>query len=363
MRLQVTGIGGTINRMESQQYFIYMKDERGVKVEFEVLGIKTISSYKNKADMETKEAIKLFPWVDKRRMKCPGVGTIDILIGFDYAGFHPQRIEGIKHLVLLENRFGYTIAGSHEILKQNSECNEVKHAVVLHTGSLERFYTIENLGVSCNPQCGSCKCGKCQIGGKNMSIKEEQEYKLIESNIEYQHDKQRYIASYPWIKDPHKLPDNRSLVEKLLVSNENKLLKDREYATTYQKQMEDMIDRKVARKVSEEELARYNGPKFYLSHFAVSRPESKTSPHRIVFNSSRKYNGHCLNDYLAKGPSLLKNLLGVLLRFRRDKVGFIGDVSKMFHSIDIPLFDQMTHLYLWRDMQTRRISAIVHQQQ
>ena len=114
--------------------------------------------------------------------------------------------------------------------------------------------------------------------------------------MKYQEDKRRYIANYPWIKDPHNLPDNRSLVEKLLISNEKKLLKDREYATTYQKQMEDMIDRKVARKISEEELVRYNGPKFYLSHFAVSRAESKTSPHRIVFNSSRKYNGHCLND-------------------------------------------------------------------
>ena len=204
-----------------------MKDERGVQVEFEVLGIDVISNSKSKVNTEIKEAVKLFPWTDKSRMKCPEASTIDILIGFDHAGYHPQRIESIQHLVLLENRFGYTIAGSHETLKQNSECNEVKHAVVLLTGSLEKFYTIESLGINCNPQCGSCKCGKCQIGGKNMNIKEEQEYKLIESNMKYQEDKHRYIANYPWIKDPHNLPDNRSLVEKLLVSNEKKLLKDR----------------------------------------------------------------------------------------------------------------------------------------
>ena len=157
-----------------------MKDERGVEVEFEVLGIDVISNSKSKVNMEIKEAVKLFPWTDKCRIKCPVAGAIDILIGFDYAGYHPQRIESIQHLVLLENHFGYTIAGSHETLKQNSEYNEVKHAVVMHTGNLEKFYTIESLGVSCNPQCGSCKCGKCQIGGKNMNIKEEQEYKLIE---------------------------------------------------------------------------------------------------------------------------------------------------------------------------------------
>jgi len=30
----------------------------------------------------------------------------------------------------------------------------------------------------------------------------------------------------------------------------------------------------------------------------------------------------------------------------------LGDISKMYHSIDIPLQDQMTHLFLWRNLKT-----------
>ena len=72
---------------------------------------------------------------------------------------------------------------------------------------------------------------------------------------------------------------------------------------------------------------------------------------RIVFNSSAKVNGASLNGCLAKGPSLLNNILGILLRFREENFAFIGDISKMFHSIDIPVEDQMMHLFLWRNLQ------------
>ena len=73
------------------------------------------------------------------------------------------------------------------------------------------------------------------------------------------------------------------------------------------------------------------------------RPESKSTPCRIVFNSSANFSGYVLNDYLAKGSNILNNLLGVLLRFREEKIGIIGDISKMYHAINITAFDQMTN--------------------
>ena len=62
---------------------------------------------------------------------------------------------------------------------------------------------------------------------------------------------------------------------------------------------------------------------------------------------------------LAKGPSLLNNLAGVLLRFRQGKVAFAGEISKMFNCIDIPKEDQMMHLFLWRNM-NENIEPIVY---
>ena len=140
----------------------------------------------------------------------------------------------------------------------------------------------------------------------------------------------------------------------MLRSTERRLMKNNEHAKLYQGQIQDMIDRKVAKKVDEIELLSYKGGKHYLSHHAILKPESKTTPCRIVFNSSHQYLGQSLNDYLAKGPTLLKQSLGIILRFRKNRVGFIGDISKMYHSIDIPIEDQMRHLCLWRNLETQR---------
>ena len=185
-----------------------------------------------------------------------------------------------------------------------------------------------------------------------MSLQEETEYKMIEERIRFNELRGRWTAEYPWIKSPMELADNRRVALATLGSIEKRLMKNPDHREIYSSQIKDMLDRKVARQVTEEELNRYAGPKFYLSHHAVVKPESKSTPCRIVFNSSAKYMGLSLNECLAKGPSLLNVLLGVLLRFRQDKVGFMGDVKKMYHSIDIPIEDQMTHLFLWRDCNT-----------
>lgn len=109
-----------------------------------------------------------------------------------------------------------------------------------------------------------------------------------------------------------------------------------------------------ARKLNEDEEKCYEGPIHYISHHAILRPEKKSTPVRIVFNSSATFQGHCLNSYWAKGPDLLNDLFGVLLRFRERPVAICGDISKMYHRVLIPEVDQQVHRYLWRDMSEDR---------
>ena len=59
--------------------------------------------------------------------------------------------------------------------------------------------------------------------------------------------------------------------------------------------------------------------------------------------------GHVLNEYWAKGPDLLNNLLGILIRFRENEVAFIGDVRKMYLTVHTKEIDQHTHRFLWRN--------------
>ena len=73
-----------------------------------------------------------------------------------------------------------------------------------------------------------------------------------------------------------------------ILSTEKILRKDKLYAETYQKQIDDMLDIKVARQMTEQELKRYPGPKFYIVHHDVLSPQSTSNPIRVVFNSSAK---------------------------------------------------------------------------
>ena len=95
------------------------------------------------------------------------------------------------------------------------------------------------------------------------------------------------------------------------------------------------------------------GPVHYIPHQAVLRPE-KSTPVRIAFNSSSSHQGHTLNDYWKKGPYLLNSTFGVVLRFRERQVAVMGDISKTFHRILIPVKDQHIHRFLWRDMEIGR---------
>ncbi|XP_071959547.1 uncharacterized protein [Antedon mediterranea] len=115
-----------------------------------------------------------------------------------------------------------------------------------------------------------------------------------------------------------------------------------------------MLQRKVARKLSDSEMRSYKGPVHYISHHGIAKPDSKSTPLRIVFNSSANYKGHVLNEYWAKGPDVNNNLLAVLFRFRREQVALVGDIKKMYHSIDISMLDQHTHRFLWRNMEIDR---------
>ena len=343
IKLEVVSIGGEVKTIESMVYTLSITDDKLRDLEICVIGINTISSEIHKIDLSPLS--NKFKTVNLKEINPPQGGQIDLLIGIQYAAYHPICCETRGNLVLMQNRFGYVIAVSHPEIKDKTT-NMVAHANIQHINDQASFFELESMGISSFPICGNCKCGQCHLGGKNMSIKDEKEYDIIRSNISFNVETGRFIASYPWIRNREMLPNNRCVALATLNATERRLGRNDEYARLYSRQIEDMIDRKAARKVSEAELANYQGAKYYIAHHAVLKPESRTTPCRIVFNSSAQFHGLSLNDYLAKGPSLLNQLLGILLIFRERRVAFIGDISKMFHAIAIPFEDQMVHLFL-----------------
>ena len=97
--LSIQTVGGQTTSVESYQYSVNMIDLSGQRVEIEVLAIEKISSSISAVNIQ--DIASLFS-VDSDSIKRPSSGEIDVLVGVQYAAYHPVRIEAKGHLLLLQ---------------------------------------------------------------------------------------------------------------------------------------------------------------------------------------------------------------------------------------------------------------------
>ena len=83
------------------------------------------------------------------------------------------------------------------------------------------------------------------------------------------------------------LKGDREVAFKSMLATERTLSKKSHWGEVYNKQIEDMVTRKVARIVSKKELKTFDGHINYLPHLAALNPRSESTPVRIVFDASR----------------------------------------------------------------------------
>ena len=85
---------------------------------------------------------------------------------------------------------------------------------------------------------------------------------------------------------------------------------------------------------------------WYLPIFAVYHPR-KPNKVRMVFDSSASYQGISLNSVLLSGPDLTNSLLGILMRFRKEKIAITADIEQMFYCFGVSDEDQNFLRFLW----------------
>ncbi|KAK7884411.1 hypothetical protein WMY93_027534 [Mugilogobius chulae] len=108
--------------------------------------------------------------------------------------------------------------------------------------------------------------------------------------------------------------------------------------------MNEMISEGYAEEITVQEREE-NGKIWYIPHHAVYHPRKKSL--RIVFDCGATFKGTSLNQHLLQGPNLTSALLGVLLRFRKETVAFMGDVKAMFHQVKVAECDRDFLRFLW----------------
>jgi hypothetical protein len=216
---------------------------------------------------------------------------------------HTGETKQVGDLVARHSPLGWIVFGATP--GKYTEVKKVLHVKVSFPVEVSDFWSTEAMGVEVKP---------CVCEADKISQVEREEARVIAASCKKSGN--QWVIPYPWIKDPNLLPDNKFQAIKRLEATERRLMKNKDHAEAYDKQIKEMECMKFARKLSQQEIDNYKGPVHYIAHHGVERPENKSTPLRIVFNSSSIYHGHRLNDYWLKGPDLLNNLFGVILRFR-----------------------------------------------
>ncbi|XP_062581908.1 uncharacterized protein LOC134243691 [Saccostrea cucullata] len=161
----------------------------------------------------------------------------------------------------------------------------------------------------------------------SMSVEDQRFLDLMD--LEMKRDQNHnWVAPLPFKYSRPTLPNNRKQAVDRAQNFDVSLQKDpvkRQHALEF---MQALLDVGHAERAPEPKLDREC---WYLPIFGVYHPQKKDCI-RMVFDSSAKYQGISLNDVLMTRPNLMNNLVGVLLRFRLEKIGVIADLQQMFYS-------------------------------
>ncbi|XP_077967709.1 uncharacterized protein LOC120346600 [Styela clava] len=141
----------------------------------------------------------------------------------------------------------------------------------------------------------------------SLSVEDKRALSITEKTIRKVNG--HYEVGLPWKNKELKLPYNLAMVEKQLMYQKRKFIRDPELFERYKSVINDYLD---------------NG-----------------------FQWAGTFRGVSLNDNLLQGPDYADNLAGVLLRFRQEKIGVMADIKAMFHQVRVRPEDCDSLRFLW----------------
>ena len=215
--MAITKVGNTTDRVKGKDHNLPLTDAEGKVWQICVYGMDEVST--NIEDSDVSKIIHLFPEISLKDVRQPK-GNIELLIGADCCELLPNMVNQVGSLQLMKNQFGYCLRGSHHNLGSSGKSNCVVVQIHFVNGKttqvndlrpsekrllkeeLDIFFDVDSLGTSCVPKCGSCRCGKCAPGCKNMTLQEERELTMIKDGLHHDPVQKEWTMQYPWIKDP-----------------------------------------------------------------------------------------------------------------------------------------------------------------
>ncbi|XP_060608071.1 uncharacterized protein LOC132760172 [Ruditapes philippinarum] len=277
---------------------------------------------------------------------------IELLIGNDhYLDIElQQKIEVQPGLYLMCSKLGWILTGrSYSELKEKEEPN----MLILTHGSVNNS-TI-NKGIFCG--IDSCKnsiqdledfrnkevigiCDKDKMNDDELSMRK------FKSTLTFQDG--RYSVTWPWKEENPDLPENKGLAIGRLKSCLKRLENKPDLLEKYNNVIKDQRSKGVIEKVQDSGKGK-EYMHHYIPHHAVIMPQKSTTKLRIVNDASAKISpeSKSLNECLFRGPVLLKDLCGLLMRFRLHRVAMVADIEKAFLQVGLQDSERDVTRFFW----------------
>ena len=285
-------------------------------------------------------------WSHLSRINFPKLGCrpiVDMLIGLDCADLHAAMTEvrgspgqPIARLTPL----GWTCIGNPTSDTGVLQTNFV-YTYFLHetptigeiNDTLQKFWQVE-----------SVQCDEHMLSVNDRMILQKSKESMVYSENMYE-------VRIPWKDDTPMLPNSYEMAVRRLEGTEKRLRRDSSVGESYCATIEQYVEKDYIRKVENDSV---NQPGWYLPHFPVVRLDKATTKTRIVFDASATHEGVSLNQSIHQGPKLQRELVDVLIRFRKHQVAVACDISEMYLRIKMSVHDRSYFRFLWRDMKSDR---------
>lgn len=271
--------------------------------------------------------------------------TVDILVGLDayWKFMNPGNFYKVEGLIAQESVFGWVLSGAWSVYSNNKIVSPQLLSIGnVSDATLHNFWNLESIGISSNEAISNCMTA-------DPVLKQFSDTVTCNDG--------RYTVSLPWKSNASKqnLLNNEKLARKRFESLNYKLDKDPNLKEQYNAVFKVYEEEGIVEEVPPSEIV-CPYPTYYLPHRPVVRENSTSTKVRPVFDASAVgYNGLSLNDCLNSGPSLIPNLVEILMRFRRWKVALTADITKAFLQIVVQREDRDVHRFLWKCYDTVRV--------
>ena len=185
VNLRLETAGGNMEERPSTLYRLPIYTQKREIYYIDVYGIDRISTKINSTNLRD------FTHVFETNLEDFRIsdGEVEVLIGMNYAAYHPQKVEAYGQLVLYETDFGKCVGGSHPHLKNDTQIL-ISNARVNHLNAYSalKYFEIEALG-------SQKAVGEHAVQGdlemeqlRNCSLEEVREWLLIAEGMRFENN-------------------------------------------------------------------------------------------------------------------------------------------------------------------------------